>query len=334
VTLCFRSFLAYVSLNSVIWFEHTITSAEHRKPIRKILSFHLPEISQIRLRRLIADSQVAVNGNPIRSTYRGIVGDSVSLSVLEEVITAFLPEPLPLTIVFEDAELLVVDKPAGMLVHPSNSQKSGTLLNAVCHHLKETGQSGIRPGLIHRLDRQTSGLIVLAKNERSHRVLAKHFTNHLVEKTYLGIVIGRVPEETGIIDAPIGSNKETFPHWQIMESGRPSRTQYRVLSRYHSTKSDLRFSLLELTPETGRTNQLRIHLASIGFPLVNDYVYGKEENEAVFGSLSEISTNSRHFLHAAGIKFRHPVSGDWVALESPMPSDMNEFIESVTLEEG
>ena len=229
-------------------FEHKINETERRTPIRKILSSLLPEISQIQLRRLILDGKVFVNDMPTSTIYRGRVDDLITISLSEAVTSAMLPESLPLTVIFEDDNILVVDKPAGMLVHPSNSQKSGTLLNAVCYHLKSTGQS-IRPGLIHRLDRQTSGLIVIAKTSRAHRIIARQFTDHLVEKKYLAIAIGHLPEDSGIIDAPIGSDKTAFPHWQIMDSGRSAITAYSVVKQFQgSITASGDFTLLEMIP--------------------------------------------------------------------------------------
>jgi 23S rRNA pseudouridine1911/1915/1917 synthase len=318
----------------VFSFEHKVTENERRVPIGKILSARLPEISQIRLKRLILDGQVRINDTTALPTYRGIVGDLISISVDEPITTAMSPEHLPLTIVFEDDEMLVVDKPAGLLVHPSNSQKSGTLLNAVCHHLKSNGQPNIRPGLVHRLDRNTSGLIVLAKTERTHRTLAKQFTNHWIEKKYLGLTVGHLPDNTGTIDADIGSDKLKFPHWRVMEDGKTAVTVYRVLQRLVSTPKSPdsapgNFTVVELLPMTGRTNQLRIHLAHIGFPLVNDYVYGRKENEAAMGHWSQSSTTSRHFLHASELRFRHPLSGEWFTLNADLPEDMREFISNL-----
>ena len=308
-------------------FEHKITEEERRTPIRKILASRLPEISQIRLKNLVKEGNVKVNDIPAQTTYRGVIGDVISISLDGNLTTAMLPEPLPLTIVFEDDEMLVVDKPAGLLVHPSNTQKSGTLLNAVCHHLKSNGQTNIRPGLVHRLDRNTSGLIVLAKTERAHRTLAKHFTNHWIEKKYTGVAVGHLPEDAGRIDAPIASDKLRFPHWRVMEDGRAAVTTYRVLQRLKSSDSAAAaFTVVELTPETGRTNQLRIHLAHIGFPLVSDYVYGRKENETALGHWSQSSTTSRHFLHSSELKFRHPLSGEWITLNSILPEDMQSFI--------
>jgi len=315
----------------VFIFEHTITAEERRRPIGKILSSRLPEISQIRLKRMIHEGSVLINDEATLSTYRGVTGDRISISLDEQITTAMLPEAMSLTVVFEDHEMLVVDKPAGLLVHPSNSQKSGTLLNAVCHHLKSNGQPNIRPGLVHRLDRNTSGLIVLAKTERAHRTLAKHFSNHWIEKKYLGVSIGHLPEDTGRIEAPIGSDKLVFPHWRVMEDGRDATTLYRVVQRLSETtgESSRKFTLVELAPETGRTNQLRIHLAHIGYPLVNDYVYGRKENEASMGHWSQSSTTSRHFLHASELRLRHPLSGEWIILNAVLPEDMLEFISSL-----
>jgi len=273
------------------------------------------------------EGNVKVNGAQVATTYRGVIGDVISISVDGDITTAMLPEALPLTVVFEDGEIIVVDKPAGLLVHPSNTQKSGTLLNAVCHHLKSNGQANIRPGLIHRLDRNTSGLIVLAKTERAHRILAKQFTSHQVEKSYTGIAVGHLPENTGTIDAPIGSDKLKFPHWCVAEDGRTAITHYRRLQRLiDPARPEIGFTLVELLPETGRTNQLRIHLAHIGFPLVNDYVYGRKENEAAMGHWSQSSTTSRHFLHSSELKFRHPSSGEWMTLNSALADDMRDFI--------
>lgn len=254
---------------------------------------------------LIRQNQCFVNGAPTPAGYHLKIGDEVEFSIDSTAKTAMTPENIPLEILFEDAEILVVNKPAGMLVHPTNSDKSGTLANALVFHLNpQTAIENpklIRPGIVHRLDKETSGLMVIAKTARALRILGSHFQRKLVKKIYVAVVEGIVSENEGTISAPIGRVEEK-PHWRVLQDGKESETKFKVLERRSET------TLLELKPVTGRTNQLRIHCAEIGHPILGDILYGGCRFE-------------RLCLHAKKLGFFHP-NGGWLEFETALPNEM------------
>ncbi|HSB10055.1 MAG TPA: RluA family pseudouridine synthase, partial [Blastocatellia bacterium] len=230
------------------------------------------------------------------------------------------PEPIPLEIVHEDEQIVVLLKPSGMLVHPTIGVKTGTLANALAYHLNKrmieegewpdprsstpNSQRSVRPGLVHRLDRATSGLMVIAKTPRSLTTLSRHFRRRLVEKRYVALVWGDVELDAGTIDAPIGRDPDGRPRWRVMEGGKGSETRFRVLERRRAA------TLLELEPVTGRTNQLRIHCARIGHPIVGDGLYCESP---ITGC------GMRLCLHASRLAFHHPATGEWLEFTSPLP---------------
>lgn len=283
----------------------------------------LPKISLTRIRRLIAESDVLVNGQTSLKGVRLASGDQVSVKIFSADKSSSTPENIPLEILYEDDALIVVNKPVGLLVHPSHSEKSGTLLNGLAYHFWQTAGGAIRPGLIHRLDRNTSGVIVLAKNERAHRTLSKHFRERWVKKFYLALVSGRVERDTGEIDAPIGSKegKDVWPRWQVMseaEGGKPAKTIYKVLRRFAA------HTLLELEPQTGRTHQLRIHCNLIGHPIVGDPIYRSALSAP--DSLAAQHRIKNHLLHASRLIFRHPAGRGDMNIEASMPEQMRNVI--------
>lgn len=292
----------------------------------------LPKISLTRIRRLIAEGDVLVNGQTSLKGIRLIEGDHVSVKTFAAEKSAATPEAIPLDILYEDDALIVVNKPVGLLVHPSHSEKSGTLLNGLAYHFWQTTGEAIRPGLIHRLDRNTSGVIVLAKNERAHRTLSKHFRERWVKKFYLALVHGRVEQNTGEIDAPIGSKegKDVWPRWQVMseaEGGKPAKTIYKVFRRFAA------HTLLELEPQTGRTHQLRIHCNLIGHPIVGDPIY-RSAILAALPSPDPLVAQHRiknHLLHASRLIFRHPAGRGELNIEAPVPEQMRDVIAALSV---
>ena len=260
-------------------------------------------LSKMYLRELIKTEKCEVNGEFENSGYRLRTNDFIEIEVDRSRGTSMVPQDIAVEVVFEDAQVIVVSKPAGMLVHPTHRDKSGTLLNALAHYLNREkfahgSMSGlIRPGLVHRLDKHTSGLMVVAKTVRAHRVLADHFKRKLVEKRYLALVEGTVEADEGAIEAPIGRYAE-LKHWNVKEDGKHSESRFWVRERTADT------TLLELEPVTGRTNQLRIHCQHFGHPIVGDTRRGGRE----FGRLC---------LHAYRLSFGHPASGARLEFESP-----------------
>jgi len=251
------------------------------------------------IRDVIKSGRCEVNGRIENKGKRVSQGDFIEIELDPERESAMRPQELPIDIVFEDSDLIVINKPAGMLVHPTHREKSGTILNAVSFHLNiENGEKFVRPGLVHRLDKETSGLLLIAKTTRAHRILAKQFRLKTVEKQYLAVVEGVIQESAGTIDAPIGRYEEK-KSWNIKSDGKPSETRFLVLERLKDS------TLVELEPITGRTNQLRIHCAAIGHPIVGDVKRGAKEFE-------------RLCLHSSRISFSHPSSGERTRLDSPI----------------
>lgn len=259
-------------------------------------------LSKMYLRECLRQQKCEVNGEIVKSSYILRKNDFVEIEVVANRETAMKPEPIRLEIVFEDAELMVVNKPAGMLVHPTHGQKTGTLLNALAFYLNNSApNSFIRAGLVHRLDKPTSGLILIAKNARSHRILSDHFRRKLVEKRYFALVSGIVRDNAGTIEAPIGRYAEE-KLWNTKADGKNSITNFWVKKRFADQ------TLLNLEPVTGRTNQLRIHLAHIGHPILGDTVYGGREFP-------------RLCLHAYRLVFWHPNGGRRLEIENGLPTE-------------
>jgi 23S rRNA pseudouridine1911/1915/1917 synthase len=251
------------------------------------------------LRSLIRDERVEVNGRYENAGYKLRVGDFIEIEADTSRGTSMVPQDIPLDIVFEDADIIVVDKAAGMLVHPSNREKTGTLLNALSHYLNRDGGRFVRPGLVHRLDKATSGLIAVAKSMRAHRILARSFMEKRVEKRYIALVEGIVEPEEGTIEEPIGRHAD-MKHWSVKEGGKFSQTRFWVVAR----QSDK--TVIELEPVTGRTNQLRIHCQAIGHPIVGDTRRGGREYP-------------RLCLHASTLSFPHPSTNEMLMFKSPSP---------------
>jgi len=274
-------------------------AAEHNKMrLEDFLLDHFRNLSKMYLRDLVKTAQCEVNGRHENVGYRLRPNDFVEITVDHARGTAMRPENIDLDIVFEDDQIIVVNKPAGMLMHPSHRENSGTLLNALVYHVNQNSQNLIRPGLIHRLDKQTSGLVVVAKTARAHRVLSGHFMKKRVEKRYLALVDGIVVDDEGTIEAPIGRFAE-LKQWSVKEDGKHSESRFNVRQRFADT------TLLELEPVTGRTNQLRIHCELIGHPIVGDTARGGREFE-------------RLCLHAYRLAFPHPSSRKMVEFNKPI----------------
>ena len=278
-------------------------------------------LSRARIQRLIADGQVRVAGRSQKSRYAVARGDLVWLDVPPASPLALAPEAIPLEILYEDDDLLVLNKPAGMVVHPGAGRTSGTLVHALlahCQHLPGIG--GVeRPGIVHRLDRDTSGVMVVAKSETAHQSLTAQFKGRLVRKRYLALVHGEVRQEAGRIDAAIGRRDHDRQRMGVRSrGGREARTAYRVVGRLAG------MTLLDLSLETGRTHQIRVHLAHIGHPVVGDQVYGGRQERRVASSRS--ARAERQLLHAWQLAFRHPRTEAWLEFTAPLPEDLRAHI--------
>ena len=287
------------------------------------LAGYMPDWSRSQLQQVIRSGLVKINEEPVSKAGEKIeAGNRVSILAKHEPIHAF-PEELPLTIVYEDEDLAVVDKAAGMAVHVGVGTKSGTLVNALLFHLGD-GLSAVagemRPGIIHRLDKMTSGLIVVAKNDVAHRALADQFRARTVHKQYQTLVHGRVEAEHGKIEAAVGRDPVKRARMKVDGiAAREAVTLYRVARRFHH------FTLVDAEPQTGRTHQIRVHFAHIHHPVVGDRMYGAPAKVRI-GS-QERATLDRNFLHASQIKFTHPRTGTPVSFTSPLPPSLGGFLD-------
>jgi 23S rRNA pseudouridine1911/1915/1917 synthase len=272
------------------------------------------ELSRTHAQKLIADGFITVNGRVGKSSLKLNTGDRVDITIPPEPPSRLAPEDIPLNIVYEDNDLLVVDKPAGLAVHPAPGHPGHTLVNAVLNYLPGLAENAdsLRPGIVHRLDKDTSGLILVAKNRMAQANLSDQFKSRSVNKAYIVLVKGRLTPESGIIEAAIGRDPRNRQRMAVVTRGREARTAYRVI-RYIGSHS-----LLEIKPETGRTHQIRVHLAAIGFPVVGDITYGVKSPHL-----------SRQFLHAHRLGFRLPSTGKYVEFESKLPSDLEQALRNI-----
>jgi len=270
-----------------------------------------PELTRTHVQRLIADGFITVNGREAKSSLKINAGDQVDIIVPPAPPSPLVPEAIPLHIVYEDEDLLVVDKPPGLTVHPAPGHPAHTLINAILSHVPHLARMGdsLRPGIVHRLDKDTSGLMIVAKNQVAQLNLIEQFRARSVVKAYLVLVKGRLAPEQGIIDAAIGRDARNRKRMAVVREGRPARTQYQVVKYINE------YTLLEILPETGRTHQIRVHLAAIGYPVVGDPVYGVKSPYL-----------SRQFLHACRLGFKLPSSGEYVEFKSDLPEDLEQAL--------
>jgi 23S rRNA pseudouridine1911/1915/1917 synthase len=319
------------------------------------LARHFRNYTPWRLQRMVAAGQAKIDGTTVAIEERVYQGDTVSVRLNEPPDKLHRPQPLPIDIVYEDAWLIVVDKPPWQITHPAGDLQSGTLCNALQHHFdQQTACHGLlRPGVVHRLDRMTSGLIVVAKEHLAHRQLSIQFQRERICKTYLALVEGVLPRDRGTIDVPIGTSPEAGSVLMSCSSEagdqRPSRTEYEVVAR------GARHTLVRARPRTGRNHQIRLHMASIGHPIVGDEFYGpfgaiklsKAEYKALCArrangrtnganreSAGEIETDEptgRHALHAHRLEFEHPILGGRIAFESQLPFDLRRLVDGLAI---
>ena len=286
-------------------------------------------LSRSQIQRLIKEGRVLVAGRVARSNQPVKPGQEISIEVPEPIDAAPLPEALPLPIVYQDRDLIVVDKPAGMVVHPAAGHASGTLVNALLHHVDDL--SGIggekRPGIVHRLDKGTSGLMVVAKHDKAHEELARQFAEREVEKEYLALVWGEVMAGRRI-DAPIGRDPSNRKKMSSAESNRARRTRAAVTRIVRAEHFGRMLTLTQVAIHTGRTHQIRVHLSAIGHPIVGDALYGGVHRR-VPGDLRAVTHLERPFLHAARLAFTHPVENRRMEFTSELPADLQKVIDEL-----
>ncbi len=287
----------------------------------RFLAERFGAISRMRLRQAIAEGDVTVNGVARTAGWKLRPGDVIDARLSDVGPTAMTPEAIPVPVLFEDEHLAVVDKPAGMVAHPTAHWRGGTLVNALAHHFnRQPGAPIIRPGLPHRLDRLTSGLMVVAKSDTVLQRLTLAFQARQVEKRYVALVHGRVLADEGAITAPIGRDAEQRPRWGVRAAGRAAETRFRVTERLP------RHTLLEMEPVTGRTNQLRIHAAHAGHPIAGDPEFGRDLVAERFSEADGKCVPARLFLHAAHLGFSHPASGEPLVFSAVLPLELVEYL--------
>ena len=276
----------------------------------------LADLSRTGIQQLITEAAVLVNGRPSKSGYLLRLHDEVQALQLKPTLAPSdaKPQALPLTVVYEDHDLLVINKAVGMVVHPAAGHHDDTLVNALLARYPDLAafEDELRPGIVHRLDKDTSGLLIVAKNVRTQAAFVEQMKRHEVEKRYIALVEGNISLDQGSIDAPIGRNPRYRQQMMITaREGREARTHFRVLQRYD------RHTLLLLQLETGRTHQIRVHLKAIGHPVVGDPVYGSKRSQSLL---------QHQFLHAYQLKFVHPTTGKVIECEAPLPDDLQKIL--------
>ncbi len=286
---------------------------EENVRIDKYLSTKV-DYSRELITKMLNDGYVLVNGKIVKPSYKTKLNDTVDIDESYKVQSDVTPEDMPLNIVYEDDDIMVIDKPSGLVVHPGSGNFEHTLVNALKYHtdkLSDVGGSE-RVGIVHRLDKDTSGLMLVAKSNKAHEILADDFKHKRVYREYYALLVGNFPSQTAFIDAPIKRSKENYNKMAVMEGGKAARTNLKVLKRYRD------YTLVSLVLETGRTHQIRVHMAYIGYPVFNDPVYGNK-NATEFGQ----------FLHSKILKFTHPITHEKMEFESKLPAYFQEFLDNL-----
>ncbi|PED09186.1 RluA family pseudouridine synthase [Bacillus pseudomycoides] len=290
----------------------TVTEEQKSERIDKFLAGVNNEWSRSQVQQWIKYGVVTVNGNDIKGNYKVKVNDEIAVAIPEPEELDILPEDMNLEIYYEDADVLVVNKPRGMVVHPAPGHTSGTLVNGLMHHCTDlSGINGVmRPGIVHRIDKDTSGLLMVAKNDMAHESLVNQLVAKTVTRRYKAIVHGVIPHDKGTIDAPIGRDKKDRQSMTVDENGKHAVTHFQVLERFKD------FTLVECRLETGRTHQIRVHMKYIGYPLAGDPKYGPKKTLDINGQA----------LHAGILGFDHPRTGEYIEFEAPVPAVFEEVL--------
>ena len=288
-----------------------VSDTEQGTRLDKYVTEKIDNLSRTKVVKLIQDSLVLINNKKVNPSHKVNLGESIEIELPDDVSSNLTPWQLELDIIYEDNCILVIDKPAGIAVHPAPGHQNQTIANALINHNPGVSNIGAnsRPGIIHRLDMDTSGLLITAKNELAHRKISEQFADRTIQKSYYALVNGIPENSQAIIDAPIGRSPFNRQQMDIVSTGKSALTQYEIVDTYKS------HSLLKVSPRTGRTHQIRVHLKSIGHPVVGDSMYGKVDPEL-----------NRHFLHASSISFTHPESGEPLSLKSDLPIQLSQYI--------
>jgi 23S rRNA pseudouridine1911/1915/1917 synthase len=304
--------------------EITVQEAPADNPPRldSYLAAHLPELSRNRIQKLIEGENILVDGKPAKMSHRLRDGERIQVTMPPPQILDVVAEDIPIDIVFEDDCMAVINKPTGMVTHPGAGVQTGTLVNALLHHMRGTlsGIGGaVRPGIVHRLDKETSGLLVIAKDDQAHRHLSEQIKSKTAKRTYLALLAGNLEHDDGTVDKPIGRHPTQRKQMAIVENGRQAVSHYRVLEKFE------KFSLVEVRLQTGRTHQIRVHVASLGHPVVGDLVY----NKGAYGSQSARAKMGLkgQALHSAQLTLIHPRNNCLLEFKAPLPEDFARALE-------
>ncbi|HQP92262.1 MAG TPA: RluA family pseudouridine synthase [Candidatus Omnitrophota bacterium] len=292
-----------------------IPQEDSNKRIDVFVKTHEPDFSRTSIQEMILSGKVTVNGASVKPHYKIKFNDDVSWDAFVAKETNLKGEPIPIKILYEDDDIIFIDKPSGMVVHPGAGNKEHTLVNALLNHTSLSTISPDRPGIVHRLDKDTSGVMVVAKTNSAHLNLAKQFKKHDIERRYIALVEGKVEFDEGIIDVPIKRHSIDRKKMSVSfsDEAKEAFTSYRVLKRFEG------YTALELFPQTGRTHQLRVHLNYLGHPILGDMAYGRKKNF------------SRLALHAKDLGVTHPVTGDFMKFSSPLPKEMKDAMPGVKI---
>ena len=305
----------------------SVSPADAGERLDAYLAAHIAGWSRARLHRLIENADVLVNGSVSKPSHKLRANDAIDIELTPTPAASFTPEDIPIAVICEDDDLIVVNKPAGMVVHPAAGVTSGTLANALAFHFQRLSNAGgaARPGIVHRLDKGTSGLLVVAKTEAAHEHLADQFRDRKVFKSYVALVHGQIEKESGEIDQPIARDPRNRTRMAVVRGGRPSLSIYKVRRSFD------RFTLLDVELKTGRTHQIRVHLSWLKHPVVGDEVYGAGRDKTVISPVtrSRIAKLGRQFLHAEQLGFRHPRTEEQLRFTAPLPGELQSVLDQI-----
>lgn len=296
----------------------TVSPEEAGVRIDKYLAEQLPDITRSYLQKLLKDGSVQMNGKPVKASTKTAAGAVIELTIPEPEEPEILPEDIPLDILYEDSDVILINKPKDMVVHPASGHYTGTLVNALMYHCKGdlSGINGVlRPGIVHRIDKDTTGVLIVCKNDKAHNALAEQLKEHSITRKYRAIVCGNLKEDEGTVDAPLGRHPQDRKKMAIVRTGgKRAVTHYRVLERFGN------YTYIECQLETGRTHQIRVHMASLGHPLLGDEAYGRVKSPFKLEGQT---------LHAMVLGFIHPTTGEYMEFEAPLPEYFEKLLEKL-----